>query len=63
MRLKVKPKPRLYDEKTVNKFAYLPTRIDDTIIWLEYYKCTYVYIRDWLLGIRYWVWCNKELIK
>ena len=37
MKFKVKSKPYFWDKKTVIHFAWFPTRIDDTIIWLERY--------------------------
>ena len=54
MRLKVKPEPNFFDKKTVTKFAYLPTRIDDTIVWLEKYECTYRYTKDIYWEYYYW---------
>ena len=32
------PGPKSGDIKTINHFAWLPTRINDTLIWLEWYN-------------------------
>ena len=57
MRFKVKSKPIFWDRKTVVRFAYFPIRIQDTIIWLEKYKCTYRYTRD-----SFWEYCYWEVV-
>lgn len=62
MRLKVKPEPNFFDKKTVTKFAYLPTRIDDTIVWLEKYECTYRYTKDSFWEYYYWEEIDKKLM-
>ncbi len=38
MKFKLKPKPKHGDKRTVNKFAILPVRIGNELIWLEKYK-------------------------
>lgn len=60
MRLKIEPTPKEYQRKTVIKFAYFPQRIENNIVWLEKYKCTYVY----KYGRRecYWLIIDKKLI-
>lgn len=64
MKFKVKPKPSFWDKETVITFAWFPTRIDNTIIWLEKYECTYRYNRDIFWGYDYWeVWDKKLLNK
>jgi len=64
MKIKVKPKPYFWDKKTVIKFAWFPTRIENTIIWLEMYACTYRYTKDSFWGYYYWeVFENKLLNK
>ena len=64
MRFKVKPKPCFWDKKTEIKFAWFPTRINDNLIWLEMYECTYTYIRDGFWEYDYWeVWDRKLLNK
>ena len=53
MRIKIKPKPRLWDKKTVIKFAWYPIRVNDLIVWWEMYESTYAYRKDWFYGY-YW---------
>ena len=60
MKFKVKPKPCFWDRITVTRFAYFPTRINNTIIWLEKYECTYRYTRDSFLGYYYWEVIDKK---
>ena len=60
MKFKVKPKPYFWDKKKVIKYAYFPTRINNTIIWLEKYECTYRYTRDSFLGYYYWEVIDKK---
>jgi hypothetical protein len=67
MRFKVKPQPCYWDRKTVIRFAYFPTRIENTIIWLEKYECTYRYTNDpfskWpFWGYNYWEVVDKKLL-
>jgi len=54
MRLKVKPKPHLFEKRTMVKFAWFPIRVEDTIIWLEKYECTCRYMKDSFLDYCYW---------
>lgn len=35
------PTPKLGDTKTIIKFAWWPTRVEDSLIWLERYEATY----------------------
>ena len=62
MRFKVKPEPYFYDKKTVTRFAWFPTRVEDNIIWLEKYECTYRYEKDWFFGCYYWEIFDKNLL-
>jgi hypothetical protein len=62
MRFKVKPKPCYWDRKTVIKYAYFPTRVENTIIWLEKYECTYRYNRDSFWEYNYWDVIDKKLL-
>ena len=62
MRFKVKPKPTFWQTKTVIKYAYFPTRINNTIIWLEKYECTYGYTRDSFWEYNYWEVLDKKII-
>lgn len=62
MRFKVKEKPDLLDKKTVIRFAYFPTRINDNIVWLEKYECVYIWYRDSFWGYYYWKLIDKKLI-
>lgn len=62
MKFKVKPKPIFWQTKTVIKYAYFPTRINNTIIWLEKYECTYRYTRDSFWGYYYWEVWDKKII-
>ena len=43
MRWLVKTKPYFLEEKIVEKFAFLPKRIDQFWVWLEWYETTIVY--------------------
>ena len=64
MKFKVKPKPEFLDKEIVIAFAWFPIRIDNTIIWLEKYECTYRYTRDSFWEYDYWeVWDRKLLNK
>ena len=60
MRLKLEPTPKENQQKTVIKFAYFPQRIENNIVWLEKYECTYIY----KYGRRecYWLITDKKLI-
>lgn len=62
MKFKVKPKPYFWDKKTVIKYAYFPTRINNTIIWLEKYECTYRYTKDSFWDYYYWEVYETKLI-
>jgi hypothetical protein len=62
MRFKVKPKPCYLDRKTVIRFAYFPTRIENTIIWLEKYECTYKCNRNSFWEYNYWEVIDKKLL-
>lgn len=57
MKFKVKPKPTFWDIKTVIHFAYFPTRIHNTIVWLEKYECTYRYTKD-----SFWLYYSWEAV-
>ena len=62
MRFKVKPKPELWDRKTVIKFAWYPVRVNDLIVWWEMYESTYSYRKkDWLTGY-YWELIERKVI-
>jgi hypothetical protein len=62
MRFKVKPKPNIGDRKTVIKFAWFPTRVEDNIIWLEKYKAMYYYKYDSFWNYFYWKKWDKKLL-
>jgi hypothetical protein len=65
MRFKVKPQPRFWDKKTVIRFAYFPIRVEDNIIWLEKYECTYRYTstdNEYKLNYFYWEVTEKKLL-
>lgn len=62
MRLKLKPEPDFWDRKTVVKFAWFPKVVQDNIIWLEKYECTYRYNRDSFWEYNYWEIIDKKLI-
>lgn len=62
MRLKTNPKPNHWDIKKVVRFAYFPIKIDDTIIWLEKYECTYRLEYDRFWGNYYWNLIDEQLI-
>jgi hypothetical protein len=62
MKFKVKPSPQIWDLKTLIRFAYFPTRIYDTIVWLENYECTYRYTKEKFWGYNYWEKLNKNII-
>lgn len=61
MKFKVKAKPNYCDKKTVVRFAWFPNRIDNTIVWLEKYECTYICL-DSICGDLYWSIFDKKLI-
>ena len=42
---------QLWDKKTVIRFAWFPKRVEDNILWLEKYECTYRYEKD-----KDWLW-------
>ncbi len=63
MRFKTKPKPSHWDEKTIIQFAWFPIRIENTIIWLEKYECTYRYTRDSFWEYNYWKVLDRKNIK
>lgn len=44
MKFKLKPKPKHGDKRTVNKFAILPVRIGDELVWLEKYYQDIVFV-------------------
>lgn len=60
-----KQSPKINDIKEVRKFAFWPVRIDDEIIWLEFYYVTYEYrdVFHYLNGDKYpdWVEINKSV--
>ena len=62
MRLKLEPKPKEYQRKTLIKFAYFPQRIENTIVWLEKYECTYVYKYNYVNYYFSWLITDKKLI-
>ena len=61
MKFKVKPKPELWDKKTIIKFAWYPIRVNNLIVWWEMYESTYVYKKDWLTGY-YWELIERKVI-
>ena len=65
MRFKIKPKPELWDKKSVVKFAWYPIRVDDLIVWWEMYESTYSYSygvhgKDWSYGY-YWKLIKRKV--
>lgn len=50
MKIKLEPTPKENQRKTVIKFAYFPQRIENTIVWLEKYECTYIYWGGWFIA-------------
>ena len=62
MKFKVKTKPKYWDIKKVIRFAYFPIRIDDTVIWLEKYECTYRHEYDRFWNSWYWNLIDEQLI-
>jgi hypothetical protein len=62
MKIKVKPQSCYWDRKTVIRFAYFPTRIENTIIWLEKYERTYRCTKDPFWGYNYWEVIDKKLL-
>jgi len=62
MKFKVKPKPYFWQKQTVIKFAWFPTRIENTIVWLEKYECTYRYTKDSFWDYYYWEAFENKLL-
>ena len=62
MKFKVKPKPQLWDKKTVFRFAWFPKRVQDTIVWLEEYLVVYRYTKDSFWDHYYWEVYTTELL-
>ena len=62
MRFKIKPKPELWDKKTIIRFAWYPVKVNDLIIWWEMYESTYSYTKDWFYGY-YWVLIERKIFK
>jgi len=62
MRLKVKPEPNFFDKKTIIEFSWIPIRVENNIIWLEKYECTYRYTKDSYWDYYYWEEIDKKLI-
>ena len=56
--------PQIWDKKIVRKFAWLPTQVNDEIIWLENYYQKLVYRKGGLYygwdSVRKW---NKDEFK
>ena len=62
MKFKVKPQPCFWDKKTVTRFAWFPIRVEDNIIWLEKYECTYRFERDSFWDYSYWELLDRKII-
>ena len=62
MKFKVKRKPDFFEKYTTINFAWFPIRIENTIIWLEKYECTYMYIKDNFWNYYYWEVYETKLI-
>jgi len=62
MRLKIKPEPNFFDKKTIIEFSWIPIRVENNIIWLEKYECTYRYTKDSYWDYYYWEEIDKKLI-
>ena len=41
--IKQKPQPKDGDTKKVKRYAWYPVRIDDNVIWMEYYNELFVF--------------------
>ena len=61
MKFKVKAKPKLWAKKTVVRFAWFPKRVQDTIVWLEKYECTYICVSS-ICGDWYWSVSDRKLL-
>ena len=46
--------PKIGDRKTIIKFAWFPKKIDNIILWLEKYECTYEFKWDSFYNSYYW---------
>lgn len=51
MRFKATPSPEPFSTRTVTKFALLPRKVENQIIWLERYSVRQFFGRCW----RYWI--------
>ena len=63
MRFKVKPTLSFDYKKSVIRFAFIPKRIQDHIVWLEKYECVYTYSYNRVWDYYYWKVCETKLIK
>ena len=66
MRRDIEPEPKLGDIRIKIKFAWLPTKIENKMIWLEKYKSVQGYER-WYRGIfhgydYYWSEVERRLL-
>ena len=63
-----KPEPEIGDKKSEIKFAFIPKRIQDHIVWLEKYECVYIYnpsytsLKSYSKSSCYWEVCETKLI-
>lgn len=62
MRWNAKPIPEFLQQRTVTRFAWLPTRIGDEVLWLE----RYLEVQEWVdlhnwEGIHIRKWMPREI--
>lgn len=68
MRWKATPKPKLGDTKTVKRFALFPRKVNNTWVWLEFYRGVYRYEKvltcdELLMYYRCkWILLKRELV-
>lgn len=54
------PEPKDGDQRTRGRFAWLPTRVGETMVWLETYVVTEVWRHD-PYGHDRWIETDREL--
>lgn len=55
MRIKLPAPPQAGDTRTSNHFAFIPRRVDNTLIWFEWYKKHWQYHYNSKHGYGYWL--------
>jgi hypothetical protein len=53
MKWKAEPTPRAWETRIVEVYAWLPTKVEDHYIWLEYYEQSQFFGRDYQVWIDY----------